>query len=160
MERLFRSSRLLVMVTVVVGGVAALLLYVASIYIVFNIVVEFILQLPATADEGKRLAVRLLKVLDTLLIAVTFQIVAVGLFRLFIRPETGTECGLMSALEVRSFRDLKIAILQLAIVILVILFLEQIVEAGASLETLYMGGAIALVIASSVFAFRAMASEN
>jgi len=160
MERLFRSSRLLVMVTVVVGGVAALLLYVASIYIVFNIVVDFILQLPATADEGKRLAVRLLKVLDTLLIAVTFQIVAVGLFRLFIRPETGTECGLMSALEVRSFRDLKIAILQLAIVILVILFLEQIVEAGASLETLYMGGAIALVIASSVFAFRAMASEN
>jgi len=148
------------MVTVVVGGVAALLLYVASIYIVFNIVVDFILQLPATADEGKRLAVRLLKVLDTLLIAVTFQIVAVGLFRLFIRPETGTECGLMSALEVRSFRDLKIAILQLAIVILVILFLEQIVEAGASLETLYMGGAIALVIASSVFAFRAMASEN
>ena len=148
------------MVTVVVGGVAALLLYVASIYIVFNIVVDFILQLPATADEGKRLAVRLLKVLDTLLIAVTFQMVAVGLFRLFIRPETGTECGLMSALEVRSFRDLKIAILQLAIVILVILFLEQIVEAGASLETLYMGGAIALVIASSVFAFRAMASEN
>jgi uncharacterized membrane protein YqhA len=160
MERLFRSSRLLVMVTVVVGGSAALLLYVASVHIVFNIVVDFIAQLPATADEGKRLAVRLLKVLDTLLIAVTFQIVAVGLFRLFIRPETGSECGLMSALEVRDFHDLKITILQLAIVILVILFLEQIVEAGASLETLYMGGAIALVIASSVFAFKAMANRK
>jgi uncharacterized membrane protein YqhA len=160
MERLFRSSRLLVMVTVVVGGIAALLLYVASVHIVFNIVVDFIAQLPATADEGKRLAVRLLKVLDTLLIAVTFQIVAVGLFRLFIRPETGSECGLMSALEVRDFHDLKITILQLAIVILVILFLEQIVEAGASLETLYMGGAIALVIASSVFAFKAMANRK
>ena len=49
---------------------------------------------------------------------------------------------------------------RLAIVILVILFLDQIVEAGASLDTLYMGGAIALVIASSVFAFRAMASEK
>jgi len=160
MERLFRSSRLLVMVTVVVGGIAALLLYVASIYIVFNIVVDFIVQLPATADEGKRLAVRLLKVLDTLLIAVTFQIVAIGLFRLFIRPETRSECGLMSALEVRDFHDLKITILQLAIVILVILFLEQTVEAGPSLETLYMGGAIALVIASAVFAFKAMANRK
>lgn len=160
MERLFKSSRLLVMITVVVGGIAALLLYVASIYIVFNIVVDFIVQLPATADEGKRLAVRLLKVLDTLLIAVTFQIVAVGLFRLFVRPETRSECGLMSALEVRDFHDLKITILQLAIVILVILFLEQTVEGGASLETLYMGGAIALVIASSVFAFKAMANRK
>lgn len=160
MERLFRSSRLLVMVTVVVGGIAALLLYVASIYIVFNIVVDFILQLPATADEGKRLAVRLLKVLDTLLIAVTFQIVAVGLFRLFIRPASQSDCELMSALEVRDFHDLKITILQLVIVILAILFLEQTVEAGASLETLYLGGAIALVIASSVFAFTAMANRK
>ena len=160
MERLFRGSRLLVLVTVMAGAIAALLLYVAGIYIVFNIVVDFFMQLPATADEGKRLAVRLLKVLDVLLIAVTFQIVAVGLFRLFIRPETSSECGLMSALEVRDFHDLKITILQLAIVILVILFLEQIVETGASLETLYMGGAIALVIAASVFAFKSMANRK
>ena len=159
-EKLFRSSRLLVLVTVLVSAIAAILLYAASIYIVFNILVEFVMQVPATADEGKRLAVKLLKVLDTLLIAVTFQIISVGLFRLFIRPDSGRESSLLSVLEIRDFHDLKITIIQVAIVILVVLFLEQAVEIGAALETLYFGGAIAVVIVSAVFAFRSMAHRG
>ncbi len=59
-------------------------------------------------------------------------------------------------LEIRHFHDLKVTIIQVAIVILVVLFLEQAVEVGASLETLYYGLAIAVIIASAVFAFRNM----
>jgi uncharacterized membrane protein YqhA len=160
MEKLFKSSRLLVLVTVAVSAIAAVLLYAASVNILLNIVIEFVRQVPASADEGKRLAVEMLKVLDTLLIAVTFQIIAVGLFRLFIRPFADIESGLLSVLEIRDFHDLKITIIQVAIVILVILFLEQVVEVGASLETLYLGGAIALVIAAAVFAVKSMAHQQ
>nr|WP_019558586.1 MULTISPECIES: YqhA family protein [unclassified Thioalkalivibrio] len=155
-ERMFTTSRLLVLVTVVVSTIAALLLYAANVYIVFNIVVDFVQQVPSSVDEGKSLAVRFLKVLDMLLIAVTFQIIAVGLFRLFIKPDSGSKSSLLSVLEIRHFHDLKVTIIQVAIVILVVLFLEQAVEVGASLETLYYGLAIAVIIASAVFAFRNM----
>lgn len=155
-EKVFRTSRLLVLVTVLVSAVSAVLLYVASIYIVFNMLVDFFQQVPSSADGGKRLAVQLLKVLDTLLIAVTFQIVAAGLYRLFIRPDSCHKSGLISVLEIRDFHDLKITIIQVAIVILVVLFLEQAVETGPSADILYFGAAVALIIASAVFAVKSM----
>ncbi len=155
-DKLFRNSRLLVLVTVLVSTIAAILLYAANVYIVFKIIIDFVLQVPATPDEGKILAVKLLKVLDMLLIAVTFQIIAVGLFRLFIKPDTCKESTLLAVLEIRDFHDLKITLIQVAIVILVVMFLEQAVEVGASLETLYYGLAISVIIASAVFAFKGM----
>ena len=84
MEKMFSMSRYLVLVVVVTCLVGAVLLYFSSIVIVFQVVVDVFSDIPANADSGKRLAVRLLKVLDVLLIAVTFQIIAIGLFRLFI----------------------------------------------------------------------------
>lgn len=155
-ENLFKSSRLLVLVTVLVSSIAAILLYAANIYIVANILIDFVMDVPATPDEGKILAVKFLKVLDMLLIAVTFQIIAVGLFRLFIKPDTCSKSTLLAVLEIRDFHDLKITLIQVAIVILVVMFLEQAVEVGASLETLYYGLAIAVIIASAVFAFKGM----
>ncbi|MCC5866546.1 MAG: YqhA family protein [Wenzhouxiangella sp.] len=155
-EKWFKSSRLLVLVTVLVSIIAAILLYAANVYIVANIVIDFVQQVPATPDDGKILAVKFLKVLDMLLIAVTFQIIAVGLFRLFIKPDTCEKSTLLAVLEIRDFHDLKITLIQVAIVILVVMFLEQAVEVGASLETLYYGLAIAVIIASAVFAFKGM----
>jgi hypothetical protein len=46
--------------------------------------------------------------------------------------------------------------MQVASVIMVILFLEQAVEVGATLETLYFGLAIAVVVLASVFAAKQM----
>jgi hypothetical protein len=41
-------------------------------------------------------------------------------------------------------------------VILVILFLEHAVEFGGTIETLYLGISIAIVVAASTFAWRSM----
>lgn len=90
------------------------------------------------------------------MIAVTFQVIAVGLYRIFIRPETCQESTLMSALDISNFHDLKITLIQVAMVILIILFLEQAVEVGAALETLYFGRAIGVIIVAGVFAFKNM----
>ncbi|HCF3275407.1 TPA: YqhA family protein, partial [Pseudomonas aeruginosa] len=85
-ERVFRSSRFMVWVAVVICAVSSLLLYGASVNIIWNTALDVVRDIPVSADDGKSLAVRLLKLLDLLLIAITFQIMAVNLYRLFIRP--------------------------------------------------------------------------
>ena len=156
MEKFLQSSRILVLLTIVVCAAAACLLYLASAVIVYNIIVDSLLQLPVSADQGKRLAVKLLKVLDTLLIALTFQIIATGLYRLFLGDVESRDKGLLKAMDIKNFHDLKITLMQVASVIMVILFLEQAVEIGATLETLYFGLAIAVVVLASVFAAKQM----
>ncbi|WP_111658163.1 YqhA family protein [Isoalcanivorax indicus] len=155
-ERIFRGSRLLVLVAVVVCAISSVLLYGASVNIILNVALDVVRDIPASADGGKSLAVRLLKLLDLLLIAITFQIIAVSLYRLFIRQVSVEESKFLSALDIRSFHDLKITLSQVAVVILVILFLEQAVQVGATLETLYLGAAIGIVIAASVYAWKHM----
>ncbi len=160
MEKLFNSSRFMVLIVVFSCAIAALLLYLTSMVVVFNLVWDVITQVPTNADSAKRLAVRLLKVLDVLLIAVTFQIIAVGLYRLFIARASARGSGFLAALQINNFHDLKITLLQVAVVILVILFLEQAVEVGAGLDTLYMGIAFALMIVSAIWAAKNMHAQQ
>jgi len=159
-ERIFQSSRFLVLVTVLVCAVAAALLYAASANVVYNVVLETVTAMPQSADGGKRLAVKLLKILDTLLIAVTLQIIAGALYRLFISPLPDNARCIATPLQINNFHDLKVTLIQVAIVILVVLFLEQAVEVGATLETLYFGAAVALVIAAGVFASITMKEQT
>lgn len=159
-EQILKSSRFLVLVTVLVCAVAAIMLYVASANIVFNILLETFAALPESADSGKRLAVKLLKVLDILLIAVTFQIIAVALYRLFITTQPTSPYGFLTSLQINNFHDLKITLIQVAIVILIVLFLEQAVEVGATLETLYFGLAVAVVIFAGVYATLSMKDKK
>lgn len=155
-ENIFRSSRFLVLVAVITSAISCVLLYGTSINIIFNIVLDVVRDTPATVDVGKSLAVKLLKLLDLLLIAITFQIITVSLYRLFIRPIPIEESKLLKTLDIRSFHDLKVTLTQVSVVILVILFLEQAVETGATLDTLYFGAAIGIVIVAAVFAWKNM----
>lgn len=156
-ERLLGSTRYLVVITVVVSVLSALLLYVVAVTLLVDVLRETILNLPRQADVGKEIAVRLLKVLDILLIAVTFQIMAIGLYRLFISKQelsAAPDDLRTGRLQISNFHQLKATVLHLAIVILVIQFLERAVNVsvGAGLETLYFGVATALVIAAAVWA--------
>ncbi len=155
-ERIFQGSRFLVLIAVLVSAVSAVLLYTASLNILVHAVLDYLHQVPRMSDEGKSLAVKLLKLLDLLLIAITFQLVAVSLYRLFITPLRVEESKFLSALHIRTFHDLKITLTQVAVVILVILFLEQAVEIGATLETFYFGAGVALVMLAAVFAWKNM----
>lgn len=155
-DKVFRGSRFLVLVAVVISAVSCVLLYASSANIIVKIVLDTVRDVPTSADSGKNLAVGLLKLLDLLLIAITFQIIAVSLYRLFIRPITIDDSKLLEALDIKSFHDLKVTLSQVAVVILIILFLEQAVEIGATIETLYYGVAIGIVILASVFAWKNM----
>ncbi|MGT0150239.1 YqhA family protein [Vibrio metschnikovii] len=70
------------------------------------------------------------EVLDISLIAITFQIIAASLYRLFIRPSALEASPFLSALAIRNFHDLKITLLQVAVVIMIILFLRAFGGSG------------------------------
>ncbi|WP_404340767.1 YqhA family protein [Pseudoalteromonas mariniglutinosa] len=155
-ERIFESSRFLVFIAIFATAISALLVYLASINIVFHMVKDIFFALPSTTKDGKTLVVELLKILDLLLIGITLQVITVSLYRLFITPVKLKESQFLAAFNIKDFHDLKITLIQVASVVLVILFLEHAVELGGTLETLYLGAAIAIIIAASTFAWRSM----
>lgn len=144
LDQTFSRSRYLIIIAVIISACAAILLYLTSLHITYQIVMDTLQQVPATGDEGKRLAVRLLKVLDIVLIAVTFHILSSGLTKLFINRQQNTHHELLRSLRIENLHDLKSVIIQIAIVIMTVAVLEQVVEVGATLETLYLALACAV----------------
>ena len=155
-ERILKSSRLLVLIAVFTTAISSFLIYLSSVSIIFHTVQDVIYHLPASTEHGKMLAVKLLKLLDLLLIGITLQVIAVSLYRLFITPIKLSESQFLSAFNIKDFHDLKITLIQVAAVILVILFLEHAVEYGGTQETLYLGIAIGIVTMSSSIASKWM----
>ncbi len=153
-EQVLQGSRLMVLMAVTASAIASVLMYLSSLSVLWFLLIDLLQGLPQTADVGKALAVKLLKMLDMLLIAITFQAISASLYRLFVAPTTIENSALLQVLKIRSFHDLKITLLQVSVVILVIVFLEQAVEHGAVVETLYLGAGMALMIAAIVFAWK------
>ena len=153
-EKIFQSSRYLVLIAIAAASVSAIVLYFGSLSVLIHLLMDLLQEVPTNTESGKMLAVKLLKILDLLLIAITLQTISVSLYRLFITPLRVENSTFLNVLNIKSFHDLKITIIQVSVVILVILFLEQAVELGARLEILYFGSAVALVILASVYATR------
>lgn len=109
--------------------------------------------------EGQILAVNLLKTLDILLIALSFQMIAIASYRLFISNKPTQDSRFLSVLGIHNFHDLKINLMQVSLIILVILFLEQAVEGGANLNTLLYGAAIAMVVGAVVVSIKSLRHE-
>jgi len=156
MERLFQNSRFLVIIAIITTAISSLLVYITCVNIVFNVVKTTLISLPDSAKGGKEMIVELLKILDLLLICITLQVITISLYRLFISPATTKSSQFLAAFHIEDFHDLKITLVQVTSVILVILFLEHAVEFGGTIETLYLGISIAIVVAASTFAWRSM----
>lgn len=98
-----------------------------------------------TSQSGT-LAVEFLEVVGTMLKAVVFYLIGVGLYSLFITP-----LNLTSALGVESLSDLEQKVISVVIVILGVTFLEHFIRWEEPLETLYFAGALALAGGALVF---------
>lgn len=156
LENIFRNSRWMVVIIVIVSFIASILLYIASINAVLHFIVGFFKNLPSEPSDVQYQAVMLLKILDVLLIALTFQIISIAHYHFFISAEPNNDSRFLKALHIGSFHDLKIIILQVSSLILVIMFLEQIAAAGATLETLYFAVSIAVVMAAVVLTMKSL----
>ncbi|MFB9991012.1 YqhA family protein [Deinococcus oregonensis] len=98
------------------------------------------------ASQSGTLAVEFLEVVGTMLKAVVFYLIGVGLYSLFIKP-----LNLTSALGVESLSDLEQKVVSVIIVILGVTFLEHFIRWQEPLETLYFAGSLALAGGALVF---------
>lgn len=153
-ESLFKNSRFLVFLIVISSMLSSVLLYISAVNIMINIVLDSIVSLPTKPSEGQIKAVMLLKSLDILLIALTFQIVSVAHYHLFISNQPENKSWFLEVFHISNFKDLKIILLKVAVLVLALIFLEQAVEKGATLETLYLSMASALMIFAIGFAIK------
>lgn len=142
MERILRKSVGLIYFTVVTALVSAVILYLAATLLLGNIIFNAVTGDIWGWEAARMVAVSLLKVWDLLLIAASFQIMSTGMYRLFINPAA----RLPGPFLIESFDDLKSVLVSLAMVILVILFLESAIKLGPGRDLLEFGLAIAAVI--------------
>lgn len=101
--------------------------------------------LPKVAKEA---AIGFLSMIDLLLIAIGLQVIAVGIYRIFLNSDLAVPSGL----RVSSFSELKATVVKMVGIVLSILFLESAFKLGPGEPILYFGLAIAAVIAALAWA--------
>lgn len=153
-ESLFKNSRFLVFLIVIGSMLSSILLYVSAVNIMVNIVFDLILDMPTKPSEGQIVSVMLLKLLDILLIALTFQIISVAHYYLFIAKQAEHKSWFLEVFHITNFKDLKIILLKVMVLVLALIFMEQAVEGGATLATLYLSVSSALMIFAIGYAIK------
>jgi uncharacterized membrane protein YqhA len=89
----------------------------------------------------------LLLLTDLFLVGATLMISAFGFYDLFItRADGGPSLRLPDWLRMRDLNDLKARVISMVILVIAVTFADVAVESGGGLNTLYLGGAVALVI--------------
>ena len=89
-----------------------------------------------------------MRIVDLFLIATAFQIISIGMYRLFIDPTLEVP----QPMAVSSFGELKRALASIVAVVLLIIFLDIVVTDGATDQLLELGVAIAAVIVAAGWA--------
>jgi len=92
----------------------------------------------------------LLLLTDLFLVGATLMIAAFGLYDLFItRIDPGRRpLRLPAWLEMHDLNDLKARVISMIILVAAVTFVDVVVESKSGLNTLYLGAAVALVIAA------------
>jgi uncharacterized membrane protein YqhA len=89
----------------------------------------------------------LLLLTDLFLVGATLMIAAFGLYELFIGRIAG-RLGLPGWLRMHDLNDLKARVISMIILVAAVTFVDAVIESKNGLDTLYVGGGIALVIAA------------
>ena len=95
--------------------------------------------------ETGELTVQSLEIVATMLKAVVFYLVGVGLYSLFIAP-----LNITVALGIESLNDLESKLISVVVVIMATTFLEHFIRWQKPMEILQFGGAFALVVIALV----------
>ena len=147
LKQALKASRYLVLIAVVcsLAGSAALLIYEAIV--IGTALTEAIQSYAISPKIAKVLAVGLIEAIDVFLIAIVAQIIAVGLYVLFI-DET---LPVQRWLKIGDLDDLKNHLVSSVIAVLAVLFMREAVAWDGQRDMLGFGAALALVIAALSF---------
>jgi uncharacterized membrane protein YqhA len=133
----------------VIIGIVAIVLAAFAIFVygALSVVHEFWKTIDdgwPTDDGAKHLAIVAVETADVILLGTVLNIVALGLFQLFIDPSLSTR--LPGWLQVTNLDQLKRKLVGVISVLLAVTFLAAVVERGAPRDVLYLGIAVAIVI--------------
>jgi uncharacterized membrane protein YqhA len=146
---------------IVLLAVGAVLLIAAALFLVASwLAVLGVWHAGEDALRGRLdstdITVEFLEVISTLLKAVVFYLVGVGLYSLFIGP-----LNLTTALGVETLADLERKIVSIVILILAVTLLEHFIRWEDPRETLWFGATLALVVTALVgFQFVSLRGER
>jgi uncharacterized membrane protein YqhA len=145
-ERLLSLSRIVVVVPVIVLLLAAISSFAYGTD-VFVRSVRRVVEDPQLTGHNLGF---LLLLTDLFLVGATLMIAAFGFYDLFItRIEAGGQSlRLPDWLRMRDLNDLKARVISMVILVAAVTFVDVVVESEGGLNTLYLGAAVALVIAA------------
>ena len=145
-SRLIGQSRFVVLLAVGSVLLVAVALFLIGVVQALGGIWGAILAVSDGRFETTALTVQFLEIVSTMLKAVVFYIIGVGLYSLFIAP-----LNLTVSLGVETLGDLEEKIISVVVVILGVTFLEHFVRWEEPLQTLEFGGALGVVVLALVF---------
>ena len=149
-ERLLAGSRYLTVITILLSMLAAVSLYIAAILSFIGVILQALGAGPWVPKVSKEAAIGILNIIDLLLIATGLQMVAIGIYRIFLNSELPVPPGL----QISSFGELKVSMVKMVGIVLLVLFLENAFKLGPGQPILYFGFAIAVIIAAFAWAIK------
>ncbi|NTW83661.1 MAG: YqhA family protein [Chlorobiaceae bacterium] len=158
MRRFFSSSRYLVLIAVTGSFLASVTLLLYSCLAIVQQIISIIMNGSVSTKEAKTIALDFIENADVFLVSTVLYIISLGLYELFIDDSI----ELPEWLVIKSLDDLKEKLIGVVVVGMAVDFLGHAVTWHGDTSILYLGGAIALVIAGLTFftAFRKKAAYN
>ena len=150
MQRLFDLSPMMIIIAVVGSLLSAFTLSIYGFARVLSVIWEVVTERELSRGQEEHLSIEFIELIDVFLIAVILLIVALGLYQLFIDKET----KLPPWLKIRNLDELKHKIVGVLCVILGVNFVSNVSEWTGGRDILYLGAAVALVLAALVFLLR------
>lgn len=147
--RILGTSRFLILIAVVGSFLAATTLMIYGGLTIVSIALKTLASGAPNTDGAKALMVDFIEMIDLFLLCVVLYIISTGLYLLFVGP-----INIPDWLQIHSLDGLKLHLISVINVLLAVIFLGQVVTEYGSLETLYLGIAVALVMAVLVLTLR------
>ena len=152
MEKILQKSRYLAILTVVITLLCAVVLYVITSVSAIMAMYEALTSGDWSTAATKVIAVTLLKVVDMFLICIGLQVIAAGVYKLFINDQI----ILPAAMSPNSFTELKLSLVRISSLVLLIMFVERAVDLGPSRDLLEYGIAIAVIMIAASWGSQTM----
>jgi len=146
-RQLLSSTRYLILIAVAGTFLSALALLIYGGISVMQQITDTVLNSTVSSKGAKVLALGFIENADIFLVATALYIMSLGLYELFIDDTI----SLPEWLVIHNLDDLKGKLIGVIVVVMAVIFLGHVVKWHGETEILYLGGAIALVIAGLTY---------
>jgi len=142
--RILEKSRYLTFFVVLASLLSTLTLLVYVMIGTVEIIIQFV---ESPTQVGPLLALRFIKLVDVALLATVFQLIAVGIYRLFIHRDFESPTWM----KVDDLDDLKNKLVRVIVLVLAVSFLTEVIEGEPGQEIAFLGVGVAAVVASLTY---------